>query len=793
MTTHHLMRGAALSAFVLTGSVTLATAQDAGPGETAENDRRLDIITVTATKREESLQDVPVAVTALSGELLETTGVGAVEGLAAIAPSVTFTQSSNDQNNSVNIRGIGTSVFSQGVEPSVSIVIDDVVMARQAIGFQDLVDVERVEVLRGPQSTLFGKNASAGVISVTTAAPSDSFEGKIDLSATDDDEYGFGASVSGPFSHTISGRLTGFYKDFDGYIDNFDGRTLNGYENWGLRGKLLIEPNDAFNLTLIADYRESEQDCCIYTVRDTSGALGAAVGLDARLDPVVASDENASARVGAPVFNDSEQGGLSAKAEYEFENGITFTSITAARDYDFVNNLDVDNLDLEDPELGFITFDLNSGTTGIQQVSQEFRLTSPQGDRFDYVLGAYGFFLDVDRTFQRRFEILIPVAGGLQINQSGRFNATVNTTNLAVFGSGNVYLNDQTTLFGGLRIIDEELDYTVFRDPANVLVEGDRPFGGDPGTFADIDDSTSDTTVTGDIGLRYDFSENVQAYARYARGYKGRGIDSGFGAPVDVEPIEAETSDAYELGLKSVLADGNLVLNIAAFHTEYQDFQEQATVVLEGSDNILNADTRLTNVGTVTTSGIEVEAIATPTDTLTIQGGISYTDATIDEFENAGCFFGQTEAQGCVPVLLSDRGTPGDPSDDIIQNLQNLSGGDLPNAPDWRLTGSVRQEIPLAASFDGFIQASGRWQSEVNYSLSGDPRADQDGFAIVNLAVGITDDDGRYTASIFVNNVFDEFYATNIFGDPLYGGVVSHYVARDFQRYAGVRLSANFQ
>ncbi len=792
MTTQHLMRGAALSAFVLTGSISLATAQDAGSGESAETDRRLDTITVTATKREESLQDVPVAVTALSGELLENTGVGAVEGLSAMAPSVTFTQSSNDQNNSVNIRGIGTSVFSQGVEPSVSIVIDDVVMARQAIGFQDLVDVERVEVLRGPQSTLFGKNASAGVISVTTAAPSDTFEGKIDLSATDDDEYGLGASVSGPFSDTVSGRLTGFYKEYDGYIDNFDGRTLNGYENWGLRGKLLIEPNDAFNLTLVADYRESEQDCCIYAVRDTSGAVGAAAGLDARLDPVAASKENASTRVNAPVFNNSQQGGLSADAEYEFANGFTFTSITAYRDYDFDNNLDVDNLDMEDPELGFITFDLNSGTTGIQQVSQEFRLTSPQGERFDYVLGAYGFLLDIERTFKRRFEILIPVAGGLQINQSGRFDGTVDTTNLALFGSGNVYLTDQVTLFGGLRFIDEELDYTINRDPANVLVEGDGPFGGGPGTFADVDDSTSDTALTGEFGLRYDFTDNVQAYGRYARGYKGRAIDVGFGAPDNVEPIEAETSDAFELGLKSVLADGNLVLNIAAFHTEYQDFQEQATVLLSGTDDVLSAETRLTNVGSVTTTGIEIEAIATPTDTLTIQSGISYTDAAIDEFSNAGCFFGQTEAQGCVPVTLSDGGTPGDPADDIVQNLQDLSGGELPNAPDWRLTGSVRQEIPLAASFDGFIQASGRWQSSVNYSLNGDPRAEQDGFAILNLAVGITDDEGRYTASLFVNNVFDEFYATNIFGDPLYGGVVSHYVARDFQRYAGVRLSANF-
>lgn len=791
---NRLVFGAAASAFLAANCLAVASAQETQSGDETQTDRRLGAITVTATKREQSLQDVPVAVTALSGELLERTGVGSVQALADAAPSVTFTQSSNDQNNSVNIRGVGTSVFSQGVEPSVSIVVDDVVLARQAIGFQDLIDVERVEVLRGPQSTLFGKNASAGVISVTTAAPSDTFEGRIQLSAAEGDEYSVGATVSGPFNDQVSGRLTGYYKEFDGQIDNFDGRNLNGYENWGLRGKLLVEPNDSLDVTIIADYRESAQDCCIYTVRDTSGATGAAAGLDALLAPVIASEENASARVGAPVFNDSDQSGISVKADYDFGDGFTFTSISAFRDYSFENNLDVDNLDLEEPQLGFITFDLNSGTTDIQQLSQEFRLTSPEGEGFDYVIGAYAFFLDLDRTFQRRFEILIPLFGGLRINQSGRFEGTVDTTNLAVFGSGNVYLTDQVTLFGGLRVINEELDYTVFRDPANVLVEGDGAFGGNPGTFADIDDSTEDTAVTGEIGLRYDFTDDVQAYGRYARGYKGRAIDAGFGAASDVQPIEAEESDAFELGLKSTLFDGNLVLNIAAFHTEFENFQEQATVLLadEDDDNILNAEVRLTNVGTVTTSGIEIEAIATPTDYLTLQGGVSFTDAQIDEFPNAGCYFGQTVEMGCVPVTLSDGGTPGDTSDDIVQNLQDLSGGDLPNAPDWRITGSIRQDIPLATSFDGFVQVSGRWQSEVNFSLNGDPRAEQDSYGILNLAIGIDDDQGRYTAALFVNNVFDEFYATNVFGDPLYGGVVSHYVPRDFERYFGARLGVNF-
>ncbi len=794
MTTHLLMKGAAVTAFVLTGCLFTANAQDNSDEAAVETDRRLGIITVTSTKREESLQDVPIAVTALSGETLRDAGIGSVQNIEAVAPSVTFTQSSNDQNNSVNIRGIGTSVFSQGVESSVSIVLDDVVLARQGIGFQDLVDVEQVEVLRGPQSTLFGKNASAGVISVTTASPEQEFGGRIDLSAAEGGEYGFGATLTGGLTETLSARLTAYYKQFDGHISNADGQDLNGYENWGLRGKLLFEPTSNFDVELIADYRDSQQNCCIYTVRDVSGAVGAAQGLAGLLAPVVPGSENADSNVNAPVFNNSDQWGLSAKAEYEFGNGFTLTSITAYRDFDFINNIDVDNLPFADPQLGFITFNLNSGATRFKALTQELRLTSPTSDRFDYVVGAFGYQSLVDRFFQRRFQILIPVGGGntFQINQSGQIVGEADTTNLAVFGSANFHVTDNTTIFGGLRLLNEKLEYSALRDPTNVLQPGDRPFGGDPGTPLNLDDDTSDTALTGEIGIRHSFTDDIQGYLRFARGYKGRAIDNTFGAATNVEPIEAEESDAYEAGLKSTLLDERATLNLALFHTKFSNFQEQATVLTANANDILNAEVLLTNVGSVETTGAELDFLFAPTDLTTIQGGIAYIEADISSFENASCFFGQTVAQGCVPVTLNDNGTPNDPTDDTVVDLQDLSGERLPNAPRLRLSGMIRQSIPLEASFDAFAQVTARYQSDTLFSLNNDPRSEQEGFGIVNLSAGLEDDDGRWTATVFVNNVFNQFYSTNIFGDPLYGGVVSHYVPRDHERFFGARLTANF-
>ena len=773
-------------------AVSPAYGQDAAPTETNAEDSN-DII-VTATRRAESLQDVPVAVTAISGAALDNVGVFSVETLAQVAPSITFTQSTNDQNNSVNIRGVGTSVFSQGVESSVSIVIDDVVMARQAVGFQDLADIARVEVLRGPQSTLFGKNASAGVLSVTTLDPTERLSGSVDGAIAEGGEYTLRGTLSGRIGGDFSGRITGYYRSFDGHIDNVgDGRDLNGYENWGVRGKIQFEPDADFRFTLIADYRESAQDCCIYVARDTRGVTGAGANgqLDRLLSPIVAGPENAQSNVNAPVFNNSDQFGISGKAEIDFGDGYSLTSISAYRTYNFANNIDVDQLPFDEPTPGFITFDINGGTTVISQMSQEVRLVSPQGPPIDFVLGGFAFILDLDRTFQRRFEIALPAGAVRRINQSISFDSAVSTTNLALFGSTNIYLSDQTVLFGGARVINEKLEYRINRDPANVLVAGDRPFGGPLGIRANLTGDTQDTAFTGDVGIRHEFNSDLNVYARYARGYKGRAIDTEVGAPPNVQPIEAETSDAFEFGIKSELFDDDLTLNLAVFQTEFDNFQEQASVLVQNQAQLLVAETRLTNVGSVRTRGVELEALFTPSEYTFVQAGLSWTDATITDFTDAPCYFGQNAAAGCVPVTLDTRGTPAT-TDDIIVNLQDLSGGRLPNAPEWRLTGMVRQKIPVGASFVPFVQVSGSWQSEVNFSLTGDPRTVQGAYAVVNLAAGIEAENSSWSATVVVNNAFDQFYASNVFADPLYPGVLSQYVPRDFARYFGARVRFSF-
>lgn len=755
---HSVSRSALLGLLSASVLVPIASAQEQEQEET----RTMATVTVTATKREQTLQEVPVAVSVVSGDILESTGTGSLDALSDLTPSLNLLKGNNESNSSVSIRGLGTSVFSSAVEPSVSIVIDDVLMARSGQGFQDLIDVQRVEVLRGPQSTLFGKNASAGVVSVTTRAPSDTLTGSFDVElAEEDNAYAVRGTISGPLSETAGFRLSAFTKDYDGHVRNVaNGERLDGNESWGFRGKLQFDPSDQLQITLIGDYRESESEPAV-TLRSNNNP-----NYLAEIAPVVPSPTNTSLSYNAPTYANTDQAGLSGKVEYEFDNGFTLTSISAWRNWNFSNNLDVDGMANEDPKLGgLLTFDLNSGATNLDQFSQEVRLASPSMGSYDFLVGAFAYYLDLDRHFERRLEIATP---GGNIAQSGQFDGTVENTYFAVFGSGNYYFNDSTSLFGGLRLLTEQVDWTGFRDPANTLVMGDLSLGGVQGTFLDIDDGVSDTALVGNAGIRHSFNDNVNVYASYSRGYKGRSRTVAFAATQNEPPVEAEESDAFEVGLKLTSPDGRWAANFAAFHTDFANFQSQAQLPGEIATQLINA-------GDVSTEGFEAELSGRPTSLTDVSLGLAVIDAVIDSFPAGPCYPGQTAAEGCVG------------------GVQDLAGADLPYSPDVRLTFFGRQWVPLEnLPFDGFVQASGYWQDETIFSINQSPTAREDSRAIVNAAIGIEDKEGRYQASVFVNNLFDEHYVTNIGNLGLFGGIDFQYVPRDHQRYFGVRFGANF-
>ncbi|WP_299329487.1 TonB-dependent receptor [Parasphingopyxis sp.] len=794
MTGKRILSGVAPGAIVAALLSSPATAQTASEGAATGGSAP---IIVTAQRREQQLQDVPISVSAYSGSDLLDRQVGDLTNLTQIAPSVTFTQSTNALNSSVQIRGVGTSVFSSAVEPSVSFVVDGVVLSRQGQAFTDLIDIERIEVLRGPQSTLFGKNASAGVVNVVTQRPSNDFELQADFTIAEMDEYRARASVSGPITDTIGARLTGFYTDVGGHIDNqFDNREFNGSERWGLRGKLEFDITPTVNLLLIGDYRESDDACCMWQAREFNNPAFFVANPN-----ITPSPTNREVNINAPLFNRTESWGVSAEANIDIGEHV-LTSVTAYREWDFRNAIDVDGT----PSLGVpgITgFDINNGETNIEQFTQEIRLTSPSGGVVEYILGAFYFDLNLDRLFTRKLclaglsaeacpQISVPPAPGfppiLPLSQSGFFNGDVENRNYAAFADVTVNIADNFRVIGGIRVLREELDVGLVRPleplfpgdavlnaqiaPANIFVDEDGDGNLDPIVQ---NGSIRDTAVTGRAVVQYDFSPDANIYASYSRGYKGPTADVAFDpdfVPGDrsiFPTVAPETSNAYEVGFRSQALDGAFTFNVSAFLADYNNFQSQ-------SFDAAAATFVLSNVGRVRTKGVEIEFSAQPSDRFNFSGGISYTDAEVRSFPNGQCF---------TPAAL-------DP--DCVNGVKDLAGARLPNSPTWRAILNARYDQPLSDSLTGFLQAGMRWQSDTQFSITQNPNTIQDGYAIVDASVGLTADDGRYTVTLFVRNLFDTNYTNFIFQDPVLTGQINlnQYAPRDADRYFGGSVRVRF-
>lgn len=729
-----------------------------------------EALLVTAQKREQSIQEVPLAVSTLSGDQLSNAFIGGVTDLALIAPSVSFTQSTNALNSSVQIRGIGTAVFSSAVEPSVSFVVDGVVMSRQGQAFTDLIDIERVEVLRGPQSTLFGKNASAGVINIITKRPSDEFEFEAETVIAEDNEYEAKGSVSGPLSDVAGARLTAYYKDREGHIDNlFDGRDLNGSSSYGFRGQFEWDITDSINLLLIGDVRESYDDCCQYQPRDFSTAV-----FNTAVAPVVPSSGNRQVNVNAPVFNDTTSWGVSAELNADIAGDHTLTSITAYRAWDFVNNIDVDGVPT--PALGITGIDLNSGRTQIKQFSEELRLTSPSGGEFEYIAGLYFYYLDLDRFFSRRVGACspaIPANAGLSPGDpcvvptflSGFFNGTVENQNYAAFGDVTWNVLDNVDLVGGVRLIYDRLEFSTLR-PAEPLEPGELLLGPAPlSTAGTIDDFAP----AGRGGIQFYPADDVMTYVMYSRGYKGATVDVAF--EPDDRTVEPETSNSVEIGVKSSWFDDLLTVNVAAFYTEYENFQAQTF-------NAADAEFILTNAGTVGTKGVEADFTTQPIEGLSLFGGVAYTDAEIKEFPNGQCF---------NPIAA-------DP-DCRLNGTKDLGGGELPNSPDWKvnLTGRYDWDLGLLPA-RAFVQGSYVWQSDVQFSLTQNPNTIQGSYGIFDASVGLADLDDQVQVSFFVKNLLDKDYASFIFQDAIITNAVNinHYIPKNAERFVGGSVRVRF-
>ncbi len=717
-------------------------------------------IIVTAQKREQRLQDVPVAVSVISGDAITATGAVNIEGAQYLVPTLNFRKSGTTINQSLYMRGVGTATFSLAGEPSISTVVDGVVYSRAGEAFSDLIDIERLEVLRGPQGTLFGKNTSAGVVNIVTKRPSDEQGGYVEAGYfTGGDEYRLRGAVDLPLSDKVKTRFTGFYGNYDGNIRNvFNNERVNGYEHYGARAVIAIEATPDLNLTIIGDYRKADDD----GYAELIGTLP--TNATASVLPTPQGDKTRSVNQDLVTSTKEKGGGISLQADYSVADH-TLTYIGSYREYD---NTEVRDGDwLPRAYVGFNQLH-DVGPQTSDTLTQEVRLTSPSGEALTYVLGAYYSRAETERTFTRNDIVctsatavtgLVPcTTTGLTVTQptgTATFGSTFK--NYALFGQGEFAVTDQFSLIGGLRYTSDKL--SVFHSRTTALAGP-----GINASFGPFTGNASNENVSGKAGFQYEIVPESTFYATYARGYKGPAFNVFYNlTATGTNVIDPETADSYEVGLKNTLADGKVVLNLAGFYAKYHNFQANNPDLVAGV-----LVTRFTNAGEVSTRGVEAAALFRPTSDLTITAGIAYTDAHVDQFK--------IPTNGVVTGVIP-------------------SGTKLAYAPEWKGSLSADYRIRTGAAVDlvlgGQFSAQSDQISQFDAALANRLGTTIDGYGLVDLSAALVDVDDRYRVTFLVKNVFDQGFASAITsGGP--GGSFRYIIPREADRYFGITARLNF-
>ncbi|WP_374516250.1 TonB-dependent receptor [Brevundimonas sp.] len=599
------LQGASVVALVIaTGLATPALAQEAQQQETM-----LDEIVVTAQRREQRLQDVPIAVTAFSEEVLERTAANGLEDIAGKAPGVTMTQF-NVGEPQIFVRGVGTTSDSAASDPSIGVSIDEVSIGRAGASALAFMDVQRVEVLRGPQGTLYGRNASGGAMNVYTNRPDMTPSGQITGRIGSFDEYGLEGVVNGPIGEDTAGRLAFRYNTNSGYAENVPtGEDLHGGTSYGARGQIL---HHAGNWTFLGAVDGSKEDMdgqarIPVTASSTPAPFVALIdALRSGLGPRETTDS-------ALTYQNRTNWGMTGRAEWQADR-FSFVSLTSYRDNDYEWR---DNLG----GLPYPAFPLrvdDQASEQADQFSQEFRFLSPSDSAIDWVAGLYYFRETVDRSERFIVNTGLPIAPPNFGGDTTFIQEAVNTS-YAVFGQANIPFADIWELTVGARWSqdDREIHQVAIDNDGGASPPPGIPLG-PVGSPYDVRAETSFEEPTWRLALSVTPVEDVRFYVSYDRGYKAGAYVSGAQTAAQaVRPLNSELLDNYEIGAKTTLLDGRLRFNAAAFRLDYTDLQ-----VYE-----LSGLNLVTSNAQAEVDGFEIETALAVTSNVTIGGSYTSLDA----------------------------------------------------------------------------------------------------------------------------------------------------------------------
>lgn len=675
---------------------TPALAQEAGDGEAIEE------IVVTARHRAENIQAVPISMSAVGGRALEEARINTLQGLEHSVPNLVFGETGSSGETHIGIRGIGDFSRNIGFDTRVGVYIDGVFAGQSLAVDQGLVDIAQVEVLRGPQGTLFGKNSSSGAINIISNRPViGETDAEIRLGAGNLDTATGQVVLNLPLGDSMAARVAFLTQQQDGYIDNlFNGHKLMSSDHSIGRVQLRYEPSDNLDVNFSFDFRTQDNDLLFL---EPDASFENSVGNPAAA-PVLVVDQDAD------LIDDNSGSGAGLSIDYTLDNGHVLTSITGFRTVDRKVGSD------EDATRVF-TLDARYFEDDFDHFTQEFRLASPGDGQFRYVLGA--FYFDQQAKTDRVVALGPGFGGPPEGVDAAIQDSAVDTTNYAVFVNGNYDLSDRWTISGGLRYTNEEKDASInqFVFPGFGLAE-----------LIEESFNRDEDYVTATLNLQYQATDDVLTYFTYSNGYKAGGFNVDLVPTIDDLRFEEETVDSFEVGVKSDLFDRKLRLNVTAFRAEYDDYQ-----VFQFRFDPFSGTTALliSNAASVTTQGLEIEGIARISDAFELSYGIGFTDAEFDDF-------------------------PGGAVDPNTGDPLNVAGNTLPRAPDVTANLSARYQF-VVGSAGGIASVGYTYRGEQYFNPDNRENSRQGAYGLLNASLDL-DINENWSIGIWGQNLTDELY-----------------------------------